>query len=232
MRFRLGAILLILAILPLPVSAQTARDSIITVSATRTGRVRADRATFYLIVEGTAETPADAVARVDTKLKGVTDALRAFGPRVVVDAPMAYGVGPTPAPNGYPGVVTPPTQLARSVLRVQLSRADQVANVVAAAIAAGASNSSSLSFESSVADSVRRVRMTEAIGIARADAEAVAHSLGVELGALVSVNSGGGPIGFQPPPMLVFDNRYGSPNAAPPEITVNGTATLQFRVHR
>jgi uncharacterized protein YggE len=218
-------------IVPVGLSAQAARDSIISVSATRTTRVVADRASFYVIVEGTAETPADALARVDAKLKAVTAALRALGSRVALDPPIAYGVGPTPNPNGYPGASSPPTNLARSVIRVQLSRADDVASVVAAAIGAGAANTSSLSFESSVADSVRRVRITDAIAIARSDAQAIAHSLGVQLGALVNVTTGGGPIGFQPTPSLVFDNRY-NPQAQAPEIAVSGNVTLQYRVVR
>ncbi len=61
--------LILLALLPLHLSAQTARDSIVNVTATRTTRIAPDRATFYLIVEGTAETAADAITRVDTKLK-------------------------------------------------------------------------------------------------------------------------------------------------------------------
>src|SRR4051812_8463487 len=99
---------------PLRLSAQTARDSIISVAATRTTRIVADRASFYVIVEGTAETPADALARVDAKLKTVIAALRAMGSRVTLDPPMAYGVGPTPNPNGYPGASSSPTNLARS----------------------------------------------------------------------------------------------------------------------
>jgi uncharacterized protein YggE len=231
MRFRTHTLILAVTILPLRLSAQSPRDSIISVSASRSSRIAADRASFYVIVEGTAETPADALTRVDGKVKAVTEALKTFGSRVTLDPPMAYGVGPTPAPNGYPGVAAPATHLARSVIRVQLNRADQVATVVAAAIAAGASNMSSLSFESSVADSVRRARMTEALGVARGDAQAIAHSLGLQLGALVSVNTGGGPIGFQPQPSLIFDNRF-SPQAAAPEITISANATVQYRVVR
>lgn len=231
MRLHLRALLIVLAVLPLHLSAQTSRDSIISVSATRSSRVISDRASFYLIIEGTAELPSDAITRVDTKLKAVTTALKALGPRVTLDPPIAYAVGPSPAPNGYPGNANPPTNVARSVIRVQLNRVDQVAQVVATAISAGASNSSSLAFESSVVDSVRRVRITEAIDVARADAEAIAHSLGGRLGALVSVNTSGGPIGFSPPPALVFDNRFVGQSAAP-EITVNGSATVQYRVVR
>jgi uncharacterized protein YggE len=193
--------------------------------------VAPDRASFYVVVEGTAETPTDAVARVETKLKAVTEALKGFGSRVTLDAPVAYGVGATPAPNGYPGVATPPTNLARAVLRVQLGRPDQVANVVAAAINAGAATSSSLAFESSSADSVRRARVSDAISVAHADAEAIAHSLGAQLGALVSVTTGGGPVGFQQSSSLVFDQRFGQ-QAPAPEVSVTTTVSVQYRLIR
>ncbi len=223
--------LLALALLPLRLPAQVVRDSIVTVSATRTSRVVADRASFYVIVEGTAETPTDAVARVDAKLKSVSEALKALGSRVTLDPPIAYGVGPSPTPNAYPGMATPATNLARSVIRVQLSRPEQIANVVAAAIGAGAASSSSLTFESSVADSVRRARIGDALRVARMDAEAIATSLDARLGGLVGVSTSGGPFGFQAPSTLNFDNRFGQ-QASAPEIAVTTTVTVQYRLVR
>jgi len=200
-------------------------------TASRTSRVVPDRASLYVIVEGTAETATDAIARVETKLKTVTDALRALGSRVALDPPVAYGVGPSPTPNGYPVLTTPPTNLARSVMRVQLNRPDQIANVIAAAIGAGAAGSSSLAFESSVADSVRRARIGDALTVARTDAEAIARSLGGQLGALVSVTTGGGQFGFQQPATLSLDNRFGQQMWAP-EIVITTTVTVQYRVVR
>jgi hypothetical protein len=51
------------------------RDSVIAVTVTRMTRVAADRAAMYVIVEGTADT----VARVESKLKAISDALKRFG---------------------------------------------------------------------------------------------------------------------------------------------------------
>jgi len=62
--------LLVLVLLPLPLQAQAVRDSIVTVTASRISRIAPDRASLYVVVEGTAETAVDAVARVETKLKG------------------------------------------------------------------------------------------------------------------------------------------------------------------
>ena len=122
------------------------------------------------------------------------------------------------------------TNLARSIVRVQLTRPEQLAHVIAAAITAGASSSSSLTFESTVADSVRRVRVGEALNAARLDAEALASSLGAHLGALVSVNASA-PLGFQPSITLNFDNRYPQQSQAP-DIVINSNVTVQYRIVR
>lgn len=222
---------LLVTLLPLPLPAQAVRDSVVSVTASRTAKVAPDRASFYLIIEGTAETPADAIARVDTKLKAVLEALKSFGPRVVLDTPIAYGVGPSPAPNGYPTPPTPATNLARSVVRVQLNRPEQLGNVVAAAIGAGAATSSSLAFESSVADSIRRARIGEVLGAARTDAETIASALGARLGTLVGVTTSGTQFGFQGPSYLTFDTRFGQQSATP-EVTVVTTVTVQYHLIR
>jgi uncharacterized protein len=227
---RRRALLFALA-LPWTVLAQAPRDSVVSVAASRVTRIAADRASLYLIVEGTAETATDAIARVETKSKAVLEALKGFGPRVKVDPPVSYGVGPTPNTNSFPGAIAPQTNIARSVVRVQLDRLDQVASVVAAAIGAGAATSSSLTFESSVADSIRRSRISEVIGAARLDAETVAASLGAKLGSLVSVTITGNPFGFQGTPSLTFDTRFGQQNQVP-DVQVTTSATVQFRLVR
>jgi len=222
--------LLVLVLLPLPLQAQAVRDSIVTVTASRISRIAPDRASLYVVVEGTAETAVDAVARVETKLKGVSEALKGFGSRVEADRPIAYTVGATQAPNGYPGAATPASNLARTVIRVQLARPDQIAHVVAAALGAGAVSTSSLTFESTVADSVRRTRIADALAAARMDAEAIALSLGGRLGPLVDVSTTGG-FSFQQPSMLNFDNRFGQ-QAAAPEVTINTSVTVRYRLIR
>ena len=221
----------VLAVLPLTLEAQAVRDSIITVTASRTARVAADRATLYVTVEGTAETAIDAVARVDTKIKGVTEALKSLGARVVSDAPIGYTVGPTPAPNGFPGVATPASNLARTVIRVSVTRMDQLAHMIAAVLGAGAVGTSAVTFEAAATDSVRRARIAEALAVARLDAEAIAASLGGRLGALVDVSSTGGASGFQQPTVLSFDTRFGQ-QAMAPEVTFTTNVTVRYRLVR
>jgi uncharacterized protein YggE len=228
---RLRLLALVLAVLvPIALRAQIPRDSIVTATASRTTRVAADRATFYVVVEGTAETAPDAVARVLTKLKAVSDALAGFGNRVEADRPIAYTVGATPAPNGYPGNLSPPSNIARSLIRVRVSRVDQLANVIGAALAAGAANGSSVSFESSVADSVRRAQISEALAVARSDAEAMAAALNGRLGAFVDVSTSGQQ-GFPQTNVLNLDNRFGQQPFAP-EVTVTANVTVRYRLVR
>jgi len=211
-------------------AAQTVRDSVISVSAFRNSRVAADRASLYLVVDGTAETATDAVARVETKLKSVTEALKTFGTRIEIDKPLTYSVGATPSPNGFPGPATPASNIARAIIHVAQVRPAEVATLVAAALNAGAASSSALNFESSVADSVRRARMAEVFAVAHADAEALAKVLGGRLGALVDVTSNSGQ-SFQQPVTLNFDNRF--PNqTATPEVPITTTVIVRYRVIR
>ena len=224
--------LLALALIPFSAHAQVARDSVIAVSASRTSRVIPDRASLFVIVEGTAETAADAVARADTKLKGVTDALRGFGPRVEVDRPIGYSVGPTPNANGFPVNQGSSTNTARALIRVSTNRLDQISGLVAAALGAGAANSSSLTFESGLVDSVRRTRITEALNAAKGDAEALAAALGGHLGAVMDVSTGAGAPSFTPPTFIVFDNRFNGGQSNTPEVIITTSVTVRYRLLR
>src|SRR5258708_32047464 len=144
MRFQL----LIAALVPFSLQAQVRTDSTIVVSATRTAHVAPDRGAMFVIVEGTAETAADANARVETKLRAVNDALKALGQRIEMERPVGYGVGLAQNPNAYPMPTNSTSYVSRPVIRVRINRLDQISAVVAAAIAAGATSASSLIFES------------------------------------------------------------------------------------
>lgn len=223
--------LLVAAVLPVAVQAQTIRDSTISVSATKVTRIAPDRASMYVLVEGSAETPADAVTRVETKLKAVADALRGVGQRAEVDRAITYSVGPAPQPNMYPAPTVPTSNVSRAVVRVTMTGVDQVARVAAAALTAGASGISTVTYESSVADSVRRSRMTEVLAVARTDAQALATALDGKLGGLVDVSSTAGNIGFAGPNMLNFETRFMGPTQVP-EIAITTSINVRYRLVR
>src|SRR4051812_4176877 len=87
-------------------------------SATKTARVAPDRVSFYAVVEGAAESGAEAAQRVERKLQTVTDAVKQAGGRAEVTAAMPYGVMPAPNYGGYPGQPSQNPFVARYVLRV------------------------------------------------------------------------------------------------------------------
>jgi uncharacterized protein YggE len=226
---RLGFVAI--AIFPAVAFSQTIRDSTVSVSATRTTRIAPDRASMYVLVEGSAETPADAVARAETKLKAVTDALRALGDRAEFDRPITYSVGSAIQPNVYPQSNNALPNVSRAVIRVRVNRVDQIASVAAAALAGGASGVSSVTFEATGADSIRRSRMTEVLSIARADAQALATALDGKLGGLVDVSSTAPNIGFQGPTTLAFDSRFMQPTQVP-EVSITTSVTVRYRLVR
>jgi hypothetical protein len=223
--------LLVAAVLPVAVQAQTIRDSTISVSATKTARIAPDRASMYVLVEGSAETPVDAITRVETKLKTVADALKGVASRVEVDRSMTFSVGPAPQPNMYPAPVVPPSNVSRAVLRVNVASIDQLARVTATVLGAGASSIANVTFESSVADSVRRARMTEALAVARADAQTLAAALEGKLGPLVDVSTTAPNVGFQGPTAIAFDGRYMGPSQIP-EVVIMSSVTVRYRLIR
>ena len=226
-------LIVVALLMPAVMSAQQIRDSVISVSANRTSTVIPDRVSAFVVVEGTGETPADANARLDVKLRAVNDAIRALGTFAATDRPVSYGVSLAQNPGGYPTPAVPTTYMSRSVIRLHLSRLDQMANAMAAILGAGATSVSSLQFEASAVDSIRREKISEAIAIARADAQALATALGGKLGGLVDVSSSSAPFNqFGPGTQIVFDQRYGSSNAQSPVVMVNTNVSMRFRLVR
>lgn len=220
----------LIAALPLTGTAQAARDSVISVSVTRSARIAPDRATFMVTLEGAAESAGDAVSRAEAKRRAVADALRALGDKVTSEAAIALAVSPTPNMGGFPQSNLPATFTARSVIRVHVHAIDQLAAVQAAVLDAGGASVPSLTFESSSADAVRRDRVAEAITAARREAESIATALGGRLGTLVEVTTTGGPATPQPS-FLNLDGRFGVQGQAP-EVLVTAVVTLRFRLLR
>lgn len=227
---------LLLTLLPVTIQAQGARlemsdgEPRIVVTATRSARIVPDRATVYILVEGSGESPPDAAQRASQKLQAVSSAIRQAGLAVDAASAMPYGVTPAPNLNGYPGASAQASYVARFAIRVQLARLDQITPLAAAAITAGASSSSAPLFEASTADSARRVRFTEALATAKQDAEALASALGGRLGALIEVATTGAPAHGGPSGFMSFVNRYdyGSPTQSP-DVQVSATVTVRYR---
>lgn len=214
----------------LTVGREIVRDTVISVNASRITRLAPDRVSFWVIIDGTAETAADAIARVDLKQKTVGDALNKLGSVVTSEKPMLMTVG-TAQNNGYPPSM-PQMQSAKSVIRVTVSQPERVASVVSAAVSAGASGVSSYQYESTGADAARRAKYEEVLAIAKADAEAVAKALGGKLGSLVDVSASGSNQNFFGPSQLNLDSRFSGGSSMAPEISVTTSVSVRFKVVR
>ena len=215
-------------ICPLLLHAQAVpRDTTLSISATRTVRIMADRASIFVAVEGSAETPAGAVTRLDQKVKVILDSLTHLGRRVQADRPIGFGVLLAPN-NGYPASTTP-SYLARAAIRVLVSRLDGLSAVQAAMISGGAINTGGQSYESSATDSTFRAKVAEALASARQTAESMALAQGFRLGPMIDMSTNG-PNQFQQSGQISFDPRTQSSISTAPDIVVSANVSIRFRL--
>jgi uncharacterized protein len=152
-------------------------------------RVAPDRATITLAVEtkgAAAATVASQNARIQRQ---VLDTLRALGFGENQISTLNYNVGPNyePTPTGRRQV----GYIARNAITVRLTDLERIGAVIDAALARGATQVQDVAFESSRADSARRVALAAASAEARADAEAVARAMGGSLGPLIDATTSG-----------------------------------------
>ena len=196
-------------------------------------RIAPDRASVHLLVENKAAVAAGAAAENARAVQAVRDTLRRFGVDSAVTT-VSYNVGPNfepPRPMDREG----PRQVgyvARTLLRVQLARIDQVGRVIDAGLAGGAAGVQGVSFESSTAVSARREALALAATAARQDAEVLARSLGGTLGLLISATTSSGGIDPRRQMMArsVEASMAGYPTQiAPNEIVVTAVVSTRWR---
>jgi uncharacterized protein len=197
MRRMLAALVLALVtVMPLPGQAVSdsrggERDRVPDIETVGTAerRVAPDRATVFLAVESKASSAAVAASANARAVQSVLDTLRRTGLDSTVTT-ASYNVGPNyePMPREAPQRVG---YVARTVLRVKLTRLDQVGRVIDAGLAKGATGVQNVWFESSTAEELRRGALADAALAARRDAEALARALGGSLGPLLSTSTAG-----------------------------------------
>jgi uncharacterized protein len=193
-------------------------------------RIPPDRASVHLLVESKAPEASAAATANARAVQAVRDTLRRLGLDSAVTT-ASYNVGPNfepPRPIDREG----PRQVgyvARTLLRVRLTRIDQVGRVIDAGLAAGAAGVQGVLFEASSAQSARREALALAATAARQDAEVLARSMGGSLGPLISSTTAnvGGPAMRVPVSMNAnFDYSTG---IAPNEIVVGAVVTSAWR---
>ena len=168
--------------------ATTALPQIVT-SASGEARLAPDRANVLVGVQTRASTAAAAARENNARQQAISAAITATGIPKEQISTENYNVyaetrsdraGQNPTVIGY--VVT-------NVVRVEVRRTDQVGPVIDAALAKGANQINSLEFFSSNTDAGRRQALSEAIGKARGDAEAMARAAGGGLGQLLELST-------------------------------------------
>ena len=193
--------------------------------------VTPDRASLMVMIDAQAMSADEAANRLGTIERAVLDTLRRFG--LGAGAVQSFNSGVVPfRQQGMPSsMVGGPSFSGRSVIRVELSRIDQLSAVTSAALAKGAAFITPAVFTSSGADSVRRLLLPRALESARRDAEALAVAAGGRLGRLVDVNAPqiqGGPFGEQNQ-QVYFNSMYFESGPRPaPTSAVSTTVTARW----
>jgi hypothetical protein len=152
-------------------------------------RVVPDRATVTLAVETKGATAAAVASQNARTQRQVLDTLRTLGFGENEVSTLRYNVGPNyePTPTGRRQL----GYIARNAITVRLTDLERIGAVIDAGLARGATQVQDVAFESSRADSARRVALAAASAEARADAEAVARAMGGSLGPLLDATTSG-----------------------------------------
>ena len=161
----------------------------IATSASGEARLTPDRANILIGVQTRAATAAAAARENNARQQAIIAAITAAGIPKEQISTENYNVyaetrsdraGQNPVVIGY---------VVSNVVRVEVRRTDQVGPVIDAALAKGANQINSLEFFSSNTDAGRRQALSEAIGKARGDAEAMARAAGGGLGQLLELST-------------------------------------------
>jgi uncharacterized protein YggE len=198
-------------------------------------RVAPDRATVLLTVETRASTAAAAAAENARRQQSTLDALARVGiPRNQLRT-AGYNVFPEQRyeENKPPEVVG---YVARSTVRAEVRRIDQVGRVIDAALAAGSNAVGGVRFGSSQIDAVRRSVLDSAVVNGCESATAVARASGKAIGELLdaSVADDGGQFAAQdvmesPSPMMRGAAATPTP-INPGELTVTSSVVTRWRL--
>ena len=153
-------------------------------------RVAPDRANVHLIVETRAATAAAAAAQNTGAVTAVVDTLRRAGLDSGITT-SSYHVGPYYEPSPERMEPRRTGYVARTVLRVRMTRLAEVGRVIDMGLAKAATGVEAVYFESSRAEEERRAALAEAAAAARRDAEVLARTMGGSLGRMLSMSTVG-----------------------------------------
>ena len=225
-----AATVLLGALLSAPLAAQAPVATIVpTIEVAGMGEttVTPDRALIHVGVQTRGRTAALAGAENARLATAVLEAVRRVGIAREQIGTMNYNVNPSYRyyPDGRKPELT--GYDATNTVRVEVRSLELVGKVIDAALGAGASNISGMSFYASQMDATRRAALGVATADARASAEAMATAAGGSLGPLISVtsqmNDGPRPILMQAMSMRGKAADESTPVVAPTEQTVSAS---------
>lgn len=179
-------------------------------------RVTPDRAMVMIAVESRGQSAAAAASENAQKQMRVIDAVKATGVAAAQIRTSGYNVYPeyTQAPGSDPRVTG---YRANNMVQVEVRSIENVAKVIDAALAAGATNIGGVNLFASNTDAARREALQQAVAKARAEAEVVAVAAGGSLGTMVEmvIDPASGP---RPVEMSMLAARGGMQAPAPTPI--------------
>jgi uncharacterized protein YggE len=168
----------------------SAKEPELTTSGRGETRLAPDYAYVTIGVTNPAQNAVDAASENARRFESILGALHSFGlndrqlltSRYNLTQNFEYPKNGQPKPSGF---------VARSTIRAEVHRLEDLGKIIDASIASGATEVSGVQFLASNTDEARRTAMTEAVRQARADADAMARAAGGTLGRLIALNSGG-----------------------------------------
>lgn len=201
MRF---ALLLSTLLLPASLLAQQpVEPNTVTVSATASVQRAPDQATLDLAVETFAATAEQASRANAQKMDALVKALERLGLKGDRIRTIGYNVYPEyehrPEAPRQPGEERVVGYRATNMVQVTIDDVSRVGSVIDAAVKAGANRVTGLSFQLRNPEAARQEALRQAVGKARADAEAIAGAIGRRLGPALAVTT----TGAFPPPRIM-----------------------------
>jgi hypothetical protein len=171
------------------VISPSGREAELTASGRGETRLTPDYAFVTIGVTNQASNAVEAAAENARRFDAVIGALHAFGLTDRQLLTSRFNLEPT---YEYPKSAAPRVSgfTARSTVRAEVRRLDDLGKIIDASIAGGATSVMGVQFLATNTDSARRSAMTEAVRQARLDADAMARAAGGSLGRLLSLSSG------------------------------------------
>jgi uncharacterized protein YggE len=202
--------------------------TIVMASASARQTVVPDRATLVLWIDAQGMSIEEAGSRLASAQRAVLDTLRRMN--LPAGAVQAYdnGVAPYRSPNMPSGMMGGPAFSGRSVVRVELPRAELVAAASTAALSKGATFVAPPTFTVAATDSVRHALIPRAFEQARRDAEVLARAAGGHLGRLVDVSAPQGPIMGEQNTVYVNSYSYDNGPRSIPNTTITASVTARW----